>query len=83
MVDITTFRVVDDSAWVWIFWVMCNIVIHEHNDVLILQASFLQYLVCVAHISLPYHTPTTSVSMEMFVFFSFSAREIRIISSRT
>ncbi len=69
MVDITTFRVVDDSAWVWIFWVMCNIVIHEHNDVLILQASFLQYLVCVAHISLPYHTQTTSVSMEMFVFF--------------
>jgi hypothetical protein len=23
----------------------------------------------VAHISLPYHTQTTSVSMEMFVFF--------------
>jgi hypothetical protein len=31
---------------------MCNIIIHEHNNVIILWASFLQYMVYVALISM-------------------------------
>jgi len=56
-----------DGAWIWILQIMCNIIIHEHNSVLILQASFLQYLVCVAHISLIVVVSVTSWSCKKHV----------------
>jgi hypothetical protein len=52
IVDIAALRVVDDGARIWILDIMCNIVIHEHNDVLVLHTSLSQYLICVADISL-------------------------------
>jgi hypothetical protein len=52
-VHIRPIRLVDDLPGIWVLGVVCNIIIHEHNNVLVLQASTLQDLVCMAYISLP------------------------------
>lgn len=52
LVDVTTLRVVDNSAWPRIFTVMRNVIKHKNNNVFIFQSSFLQNLVSMAHISL-------------------------------
>lgn len=45
-------RFVDDDAGPGIINMERNVVIHENNDVFIFQPTFLQYLVCMAYISL-------------------------------
>lgn len=52
LVDVTTLRVVDNSAWPRIVTVMRNVIKHKNDNVFVFQSSFLQNLVSMAHISL-------------------------------
>lgn len=52
LINIIAIWLIDDDTRSRIFWVECNIVVHKHNDVLILESTFLQYLICMTYISL-------------------------------
>lgn len=51
-IDITTLGMVDDDTRPRILWAVRDVVVHEHNDVLVLESSLLHYLVGMADIRL-------------------------------
>ena len=56
-IDILTMRTVYNNTLPRIIFIISNVIVHEHNYVLLLESSFLQYLVCMAHVSL-FNNPT-------------------------
>lgn len=51
-IDIATLGMVDDDTRPRILWAVCDVVIHEHDDVLVLESPLLQYLVGMADVRL-------------------------------
>lgn len=52
LVDIVTMGTIDDHSWPWVFFIVCNIVIHKNDNVFIFQTASFQGLICMADISL-------------------------------
>lgn len=62
-IDISTLGVIDDDTGPWILRVVCNIIIHEDNDVLVLEAALLHNLVGVADICLQNPIPKLNTTL--------------------
>lgn len=60
-VDITTLGMVDDDTGPWILRAVCDVVIHEDDDVLILESALLHDLVSVADVRLQVPIPNELV----------------------
>merc|ERR1712013_470173 len=51
-VHIWTSGIVFDDSFCWILSIVSNIIIHHHYDMIIINTMFMEYLICMAHISL-------------------------------